>query len=119
MQAIFHSLEWEKSSTVLIERKPNERKPVGAIKKVGTNYDGTQVYLVPQKSKYILSVKGEDGTMYREDLYGIIKYYNQSIRITKKFREEMEKYLKTQNYTINHGEIDGLYRLVENFFKTC
>lgn len=119
MRAVFHSLEWEKSSTVLIERKPNERKPVGAIKKVGTNYDGTQVYLVPQKSKYILSVKGEDAKTYSEDLYGIIKYYNQSIRITKKFREEMEKYLKTQNYTINHGEIDGLYRLVENFFKTC
>lgn len=120
MRAVFHSLEWEKSSTVLIERKPNERKPVGAIKKVGTNYDGTQVYLVPQKSKYILSVKGEDGKMYREDLYGIIKYYNPKVRITKTFRADLEEYLKNQSYTVNRsGIIDGLYRLVENFFKTC
>lgn len=118
MRAVFHSLEWEKSSTVLIERKPNERKPVGAIKKVGTNYDGTQVYLVPQKSKYILSVKGVDGTMYREDLYGIIKYYNPKVRITKTFRADLEEYLKNQSYTVNRsGIIDGLYRLVEEFLK--
>ena len=118
MRAVFHSLEWEKSSNVLVKRKPNERKPIGAIKKVGTEYDGTQVYLVPQKSKYILTVKAEDAKTYSEDLYGIIKYYNPKVRITKTFRADLEEYLKNQSYTVNRsGIIDGLYRLVEEFLK--
>ena len=119
MHAFFCSLEWEKGGTVLVKRKPNEKNPLGFIKFIGTNSDGTRVYLVPEKSTYIISVKGEDGRIYSEDLYGIIKYYNSKVRITKNFRADLEKYMRKQNYTVNHaGVIDGLYRLVEEFLKT-
>ena len=94
MRAVFILLSGKRAALCLSSGSQNERKPVGAIKKVGTNSDGTQVYLVPQKSKYILSVKGEDAKTYSEDLYGIIKYYNPKVRINQNLRADLEEYLK-------------------------
>ena len=118
MIAFFCSLEWKKSSNEFIEQKPHEKKPSGFSKVVKRKPDGTTVYLVPKKSSYILTVKGEDGKTYTEDVYGIIKYYNSKVRITSTFRSSFEEHMRMQNYSIDKfGCIAGLYRIIEDYLS--
>ena len=73
--------------------------------------------MVPKKSEYLLILKEEDGTVVSEDVYGVIKYYNPTVRITKKFREKFENFMRTREYSVENGFIYGVYNSVEAFFQ--
>ena len=117
MDAGFYSLEWKKSENGFVERKVGEKKPSGFVKEV-RRYEDKVVYLVPGKTEYILTVKAEDGKLYTEDVYGIIKYYSRDVRITKNFRTKFENFMRAQRYTVdNHGFIKNVYNSIETFLK--
>lgn len=118
MIAFFSSMEWKKSDKPdFITRKPGEKKPTTTCKEFKRNLDGSIVYMVPKKSEYLLILRVEDGTVVAEDVYGVIKYYNPTVRITKKFREKFESFMSTREYNIENGFIYGLYSSVEVFFQ--
>lgn len=118
MFAIFYSLEWKKSEANFIEQKATQRKPSGYAKEI-RRYEDKVVYMIPEKNQYILTVQAENGQLYSEDVYGIIKYYKRNVRITKNFRIKFEDFMRTQDYSIdNHGCIQKLYLSIETFLKT-
>ena len=119
MVATFYSMEWKKSDKPdFITRKPGEKKPTSNCKEFKRNSDGSIVYMIPKKSEYILILQAVDGTIVSEDVYGVIKYYNPNVRITKKFRENFERFMRTREYSIDEkGMIRGIYNSVEVFFQ--
>ena len=118
MLANFCSLEWKDSSTEFITRKPDEKKPTTTCKVYKRNPDGSVVYMVNKPNVYLLTLKKEDGTHVHEDVYGVIKYYNRNVRITKKFREKFEAFMSTRSYSVdNTGFIQGIYDGVQDFFR--
>lgn len=119
MIASFCSMEWKKSGKPdFITRKPGEKKTTTTCKEFKRNSDGSIVYMVPKKSEYLLILKVEDGTVVSEDVYGVIKYYNPTVRITPKFREKFENFMRTREYSIENGFVYGVYNSVESFFQT-
>lgn len=116
MVAVFCSLEWKKSETEFVERKPKEKKPSGFVKEIKRKPDGTIVYMIPPRNQYILTVKADDGRYYTEDVYGIIKYYDENVRITKNFRIKFEQYMRTMEYSIDErGIMVGIYKTIRAF----
>lgn len=117
MIAEFYSLERKKGENGFVERKVGEKKPSGFAKEI-RRYEDKVVYMVPGKTQYILTVKAEDGTLYTEDVYGIIKYYSRDVRITKNFRTKFENFMRAQQYTVDdHGFIKNVYNSIETFLK--
>lgn len=118
MKAEFCSLEWKKSENEFVERKVGEKAPSGFVKEI--RRDALKVvYMIPGKNQYILTVKAEDGKLYEEDVYGIIKYYDSSVRITKNFRIKFEAFMAMQQYVVDERNfIRNLYPSVESFIKT-
>ena len=119
MRANFCSLKWNNSGGVnFVTRKPGEKKPTTTCKEYKRNPDGSIVYMVPKSNEYILTLRKEDGTFVTEDIYGVIKYYNRKVRITKNFREKFEAFMRMQSYSIDDkGFIRGIYDSVEKFFR--
>ena len=118
MIANFCSLEWKDSSTEFILRKPGEKKPTTTCKEYKRNPDGSVVYMVTKPNVYLLTLKKEDGSLVSEDVYGVIKYYNRKVRITKNFRTKFESFMRTRSYSIdNTGFIRGIYDSVEVFLR--
>lgn len=118
MLANFYSLEWKDSSTEFISRKPGEKKPTTICKEYKRNPDGSVVYMVTKPNVYLLTLKKEDGSLVSEDVYGVIKYYNRKVRITKNFRTKFESFMRTRSYSIdNTGFIRGIYDSVEVFLR--
>lgn len=117
MNAEFYSLEWKKGENGFVERKVGEKKPSGFVKEI-RRYEDKVVYLVPKKTEYILTVRTEDGKFYTEDVYGIIKYYTDNVRITKNFRIKFENFMRMQRYAVdNTGFIKNVYSSVEAFLS--
>lgn len=118
MIAKFYSLEWKKSDVEFIVRKPGERKPTGTCKEIKRNGDGSIVFMIPKRNQYILTVKTENGNFFSEDVYGVIKYYNHDVRITKNFRASFESFMRTREYIVeDNGFIRGIYNGVEEFIR--
>ena len=93
------------------------KKPSSNCTVFKQNNNGTIVYIIPQKSQYILTLKTENGNFVSEDIYGILKYYNPKVRITKIFRERYENFMSTREYYIEDNNfIRGLYESTEEFF---
>ena len=95
MECIFQSLTWNKGG-----KKPGERKFI--------------------KAQLLLSVKGEDGKSYQEDVYGILKYEFPEIRVDAKFREKLQMYLGKYPFEIDErtGRFTNLYKCIETFVKS-
>ena len=118
MVAKFYSLEWKKSDVEFIVRNPGEKKPSGYCQEFKRNADGSIVYMIPQKNMYILTLQTEDGKLVSDDVYGVIKYYNPNIRITKSFRKRYENFMRTQEYEVeSNGFIRGIYNSTEAFIQ--
>lgn len=118
MLARFYSLEWKKSDVEFIVRSVKEKKPSGYCKEFKRNADGSIVYMIPKKNMYILTLLTEDGNLVSDDVYGVIKYYNPSARITKTFRERYESFMRTQEYEVDsNGSIKGIYNSTEAFIQ--
>ena len=118
MLAKFCSLEWKDSSTEFITRKPGEKKPTTTCKEYKRNADGSVVYMVTKPNAYLLTLKKEDGSVVTEDVYGVIKFYNRKVRITKNFRAKFEAFMSTRSYSVDDNSfIRGLYNGVEDFFR--
>ena len=119
MRADFCSLKWDNSGGVeFVTKKAGEKKPTTTCKEYKRNADGSITYMVPKSNKYILTLTKEDSTTVTEDIYGVIKYFKRNIRITKKFREKFEAFMRTRSYSIDSkGMIRGIYNSVEEFFR--
>lgn len=117
MLAQFYSLEWKKGEPKYVWLKESEKKP-SSLEKIVKRKDGNVCYVVPVKNQYIITVRAENGKFYQEDVYGIIKYFSENVRITKNFRIRFEAYMSKVTYSVNeHGFIYGLYKLVEDFLN--
>lgn len=118
MLAKFCSLEWKDSSTEFITRKPGEKKPTTTCKVYKRNPDNSIVYMVNKPNVYLLTLKKKDGTFVSEDIYGVIKYNNHRMRITKNFRAKFEAFMSARSYSVDdNGFIRGIYDGVEDFFR--
>lgn len=118
MIAKFCSLEWKKSDIEFVLRKLGEKKPTTTCKEYKRNTDGSIVYMVTKANEYVLTITAENGQKFSEDVYGVIKYYNHNVRITKNFRIKFENFMRTRNYTVdNNGFIRGIYDSVEVFLR--
>lgn len=118
MIAKFCSLEWKKSDVEFITRKPGEKKPTTTCKEYKRNADGSVVYMVTKPNEYVLTLQTEDGKQVSQDVYGVIKYYNHNVRITKNFRAKFESFMRTRNYSVDdNGFIRGIYDGVEAFLR--
>ena len=118
MVAKFYSLEWKKSDVEFIVWKPGEKKPAGFCKEFKRNADGTIVYMIPQKNMYILTLQTKNGNFVSEDIYGVIKYYKDNVRITKNFRKQYESFMSTREYEVEAtGFIRGIYDGTKEFFE--
>ena len=112
MNATFCSLEWKKREPEFLEKKPS-----GFCKEI--KRQGKTVYMIPPGNMYILTVKTDDGKTHEIDVYGVIKYYAPTtLRITKKFREDFEKYMSNQKYSVDKVVgIAGIYPAIEKYFS--
>ena len=114
MKGKYVSLLWIPAGTECVERKVGERAPRGAIKVVRSYRDKT-VYLIPKKATLMLTVRGEDGKVYEEDVYGIVKYYKQNVRVTDAFRKKLEEYLKAYEWEVDGSCISNLYSCIREY----
>ena len=119
MHAYFCSLQWDNSGGVeFVTSKVGEKKPSTTCKEYKRNANGSITYIVPKTNKYILTLTKEDGTTVSEDIYGVIKHFKHNVRITKKFREKFEAFMRTRSFSIDSkGMILGIYNSVEEFFR--
>jgi hypothetical protein len=119
MCAKFCSLKWNNSGGAnFVTVKPGEKKPTTTCKEYKRNADGSITYMVPKSNEYVLTIQKEDGSFISEDIYGVIKYYARTVRITKNFRIKFEDFMRQQSYSIDdNGFIRGVYDSVEKFFR--
>ncbi len=119
MCANFYSLKWNKSGGAkFVTTKPGEKKPTTTCKEYKRNPDGSITYMVPVSNEYILTIQKDDGSLISEDIYGVIKYFARTVRITQNFRTKFEDFMRQQSYSVdNNGFIRGVYDSVEKYFR--
>ena len=114
MKAKYVSLLWNPAGTEIVEQNVGERAPRGVIKVV--RQDKAKIaYLVPTKATWMLTAEDEDGKVYEEDIYGIVKYYKQNVRVTVNFRKKLEEHLKTYEFEVNGGYLKNLYKCIREY----
>ena len=114
MKARYVSLLWIPAGTEVVERKVGENAPRGVIRIL--RQDKTKIaYLVPTKAKWMLTAEDENGNVYEEDVYSIVKYYEHGLRVTKKFREKLEKHMKDYEFEVEKGVFKNLYKCIREF----
>ena len=109
------SLLWSSAGTEIVERNVGEKAPRGVIKILGQNNKKVS-YLVPTKATLMLTVKDDEGNVYEEDVYGILKYYNQNIRVTINLRKRLEEHLKGYPLEVDGRFFTNLYKCIKEFF---
>ena len=114
MKAEYVSLLWNQAGTEIVERKIGEKAPRGVIKVLGQNKK-TVSYLVPVKATLMLTAKDKEGTIYEEDVYGLLKYYNQKVRVTVNLRKKLEEHFKEYPLEVNGKFFINLYPCIREF----
>lgn len=114
MKAEYVSLLWNPAGTEIVERKVGERAPRGVIKVMWQDKTKT-TYLVPTRATWMLTVKDEEGKVYEEDIYGIVKYYKQNVRVTINFRKKLEEHLMTYEFEVDGKFFKNLYKCIQEF----
>ena len=116
MKGEYVSLLWNPAGREAVERKIGEKPPLGVIK-ILRQYKTKTVYLVPKKATWIITVRGENGALYKEDIYGIVKYYKPEIKVTASFRKKLEDYMREYPFEVDENYFHNLYKGVEEFLK--
>lgn len=119
MIAKFDSLVWVRGGTSF-DKGRSGKAPRNAIKEQGgREYKkyGDQ-YLVWEQNQMFLNVRGEDGLIYRQDIFRTVKFFVPNKRFTKKFRDELIELFKNSEFIIENGEFRNLYKILGEYFKT-
>ena len=61
-----------------------------------------------------LTMNAQD-SIYEEDVYGILKYYNQKVRVTVNLRKKLEEHFKEYPLEVNGKFFINLYPCIREF----
>ena len=114
MKAKYVSLLWNQAGTGIVERKVGEKAPRGVIKVLRQDKK-TVAYLVPTRATLMLTAKDEAGKVYEEDVYGVLKYYNQKVRVTINLRKRLEEHLREYPLEVDGKFFTNLYPCIREF----
>ena len=103
----FEKLTKIPGTSKLVQGVKNGCRPPNAVA------GGNGSFIVAERSKLILAIRGEDGTLLKKDIYCQVKSWTNR-RLTNLFCEQLEAMFKSFDFLVENDDIINLDKLLVN-----